>query len=472
MACCLKNALTGGAACTQQPTLTLDAARTRNQDVYFTGTLRNATAVQVGFAYSATNPFPTVDDNDVPGSFVGTGPTGTFLATEFVDPLGDYYGRAYSVETAGADPVYSANVVVFTISICLPAGTLVATADGGQCPVEHLRPDTLLLTWDAARGALTAAPPLWLAAPATHAAADLWCATWHDGSTLQVVGGHRVFDLARQRYVPLAEGVCGVTRVAHLSGRELVLKALTHTVGPVTCYNVLAAGGHLAVFANGVRTSCRYSNPLEETQPCGGPSGPVDPRLATGLNLPQEAWAAHAPYLARLARHAARAVLLLDHQGVLATSQGPWPAPRVPPLEVPHVAVVNALVAAMPCLDIVVCSDWAKDHTLAQLKAMYAAAGATPATLAALVDTTAAAAAGLVGVHCGSPAQRRAAEVAAYVAAATPALRWWAVVDDLDVGPWLPQCARAVRTDPKAGLAAPGVAAAVKQALLWTTPDP
>jgi hypothetical protein len=181
--------------------------------------------------------------------------TGVFSLSFTAGSAALLYARAFATNAAGTS---FGSTLTATPELCLAAGTRVALAAGGDKAVEDVRYDDELLTWDFDAGAPAAARPLWIKVPQPAAAYNRL--TFSDGRTLRTVGQHRLLNLEAGAFTyPMsADTPLGTTTVA-LGGGRPVLLAKEVVAEPTTSYNVIAAR-HMALFADGVLTSCRYSN--------------------------------------------------------------------------------------------------------------------------------------------------------------------------------------------------------------------
>jgi hypothetical protein len=154
--------------------------------------------------------------------------------------------------------------------LCFARGTLITLADGSSKPVEDVTYADELATWDFDTGRLTSARPLWIKRP--EIASNYTRLTFSDGASLSLVGGHRVMNVNARAFTRANSNDTPIgTRTRTLQrGRagEAVLVGKEVVVDSVENYNLMAGGGHMNVFANGVLTST-YLNNIRPFDPAG-----------------------------------------------------------------------------------------------------------------------------------------------------------------------------------------------------------
>lgn len=127
-------------------------------------------------------------------------------------------------------------------------------ADGSQKPIEDVTYGDDLLTWDFDHGCLSHAKSAWI--KRAEKTDYRFVSRFADGRTLETTGprGHRVFD--GERFVYNTEAVGRSVRTED-GWTEMV--SCVKERGEFEYYNVITAG-NMNLFANGILTSCRYSN--------------------------------------------------------------------------------------------------------------------------------------------------------------------------------------------------------------------
>jgi hypothetical protein len=120
---------------------------------------------------------------------------------------------------------------------------------------------TMLATWDFDEGRLSSAHPFWIKmqerAPAYNHL------EFSDGTVLDTVGFHRILNVGAGAFTPTmsAETPLGTAVPVYSESFDTVsLISQTIVDEPVDYYNVITDGGAMNFFANGILTSCRFSN--------------------------------------------------------------------------------------------------------------------------------------------------------------------------------------------------------------------
>lgn len=365
---------------------------------------------------------------------------------------------------------YSA-VFSATAVLCLPQDTLVSIVlpDGVPCakPIQDIWYDDLLLCWDFARSELACARPLWIKVEESVGTQQQGWPLQHEltldnGATLRTVHGHRVFNADTGVFTVAhdAEATPIGTRLFTASGarpRVVHCRPVAHDP-TLRYYNIITGQGHMNLFANTVLTSCRYSNArgavnVHTMLRCedvavgsddGGRGVDIPECLqpyARGLGIPHTAATdKDVMYLRSMWRTRARAVLFLDHQGVMRTAPNPTPGVLVD-FDVEAVAALNAVLLAAPHVDIVVISDWRDWVPLAHMQAFYRQQGIVrgPVSYTPHLEWP------LEGhANPQTVASHRAQEIMAWLGSPTddaPRPIKWVVADDMNLAPWLPPAA-------------------------------
>ena len=156
---------------------------------------------------------------------------------------------------------------------CLPAGTLITVEveeedENGnkkkkrkKKKIEDLTYDDDLVVWDFDNGCFTTTKPLWLQKKRETTSYNLL--KFSDGTELKTVRQHRIFnkELGKFTYPMTDETPIGTTTFTD-EGKETTLISKEVITESVDYYNVISYY-HMNVFAEGILTSCRFSNLYE-----------------------------------------------------------------------------------------------------------------------------------------------------------------------------------------------------------------
>lgn len=232
--------------------------------VTFTGAVTsvgNSEVTDRGLVWSRTTPsVPTLSNNKVS---CGAG-LGTYMAT-VTDPAyntgSSIYARAYATNLEGTS---YGNVMSLVPHICLAKGTLVTLSDLTRKPIEEVTYSDLLLVWDFDQGVMAYARPLWIKMEETAPGYNLL--TFSDGTELKTISQHRIFNKEAGKFTyPMTEETPIGSSTYKESGEYVTLTQKDEVQESVLYYNVITEY-HINLFANGILTSCRYSNiyPIED----------------------------------------------------------------------------------------------------------------------------------------------------------------------------------------------------------------
>ena len=162
----------------------------------------------------------------------------------------------------------------YTISVtCLPAGTMITVEEEYEDEngkkkkrrkkkrIEDITYDDDLVVWDFDNGCFTTAKPLWLTVRGE--AEEYNFLKFSDGSELKTVRQHRIFnkELGKFTYPMTDETPIGTTTFNEL-GEEVTLVSKEVVEEKVSYYNIISHY-HMNAFAEGILTSCRFSNLYE-----------------------------------------------------------------------------------------------------------------------------------------------------------------------------------------------------------------
>ena len=340
-------------------------------------------------------------------------------------------------------------------------------------PIETIWYTDELVVWDFDEGCLASAYPTWIKCAEQERAVVV--TTLSTGTQLRTVGKHRALRQGDSCFEPLVEMTAG-SRVCVLPDGAVtdadvvrLAWATIHDHAHVPCstaesgtpaastrsFNIVTAG-HMNVFANGVLTSCRFNNygvidtstmkihaPVRTTLTHTQASSHISladtafALYAQSMRLQSQAPSVSATanaYFSRMHASRARAVIFLDHQGVMRTIPNPTPGSLVD-FDVAAITALNTLLVEDPSLDIVVLSDWKRWVSLETMQAFYKAQGIlrvpiafTPEVLMSGEETE--------HVPC-IMSLRRVKEIAAWLAQHASAVKQtcfggrWVAIDDL-----------------------------------------
>jgi hypothetical protein len=212
----------------------------------------------------ATHTAPTLSDHvDVDGG-TSTGPFTMVNANFSATALQTTYVRGYATNAGGLTG-YS-NETSFIPQLCLVAGTLITLADGSAKPIEEITYADQLLVWDFDIGAFASAKPLWIAKQGR-------CGQYNhlrfaNGAELKTVSQHRIFNAQSGAFTyPMTDDTPVGTTTATLTyyrALDFIMDSTTlvskEIVKQETDYYNIITDYHINLFANGILTSCRYSN--------------------------------------------------------------------------------------------------------------------------------------------------------------------------------------------------------------------
>ena len=156
---------------------------------------------------------------------------------------------------------------------CFPADTLVSVVveeedENGKKTkklkkkkIKDLTYDDDLLVWDFDKGCLAITKPLWLMKKQETEEYNLL--KFSDGTELKTVRQHRIFnkELGKFTYPMSDETPVGTTTFKE-DGTEVTLVSKEVVKEPVEFYNLIS-NYHMNAFAEGILTSCRFSNLYE-----------------------------------------------------------------------------------------------------------------------------------------------------------------------------------------------------------------
>lgn len=166
--------------------------------------------------------------------------------------------------TNDAGTGYSAVFAVMNAEPCFAQGTLVTLADGSHKAIEDICYADDLLVWDFDHGVYASSKPIWI--KHEEQSEKFHVLTFSDGSELQIVGHHHIFNKAAKRFTHTMhdDTPLGTTTI-NTKGEEITLVAQRVVEESVTHYNVWT-DYHLNMYANGVLTSNRFNNvyPIED----------------------------------------------------------------------------------------------------------------------------------------------------------------------------------------------------------------
>ena len=351
--------------------------------------------------------YPTVSK----GTLVTAVYTEPFFAidvTGLTSGLSAIYYRVFAADFVD-NVQYSEGLGVGAPLSCFLPGTRITVLDNGvrgSKPVEELWYTDKVLAWDFARKCTVAVPPLWIMRGTPHAGVLVHTMVTDGGKALETVGAHRVCCAESSVFVPVPDlasrpAVSVVALSPDAQGivtEEVQVFSCTYKPSTETTvvHNVLSADGYLNVFANGILTSCRFSNKSSGNLVTDVES---DGDVGVDVGVDGDGDGTHAPwwrlwrglacvagqegrrYAQRLLASQKRAVLFLDHQGVMRTQSTPYG--ELCPMDPEAVLLLNAFLEThMHAVDIVVSSDWRHWCSLETMQAYYHGQGITQVPMA------------------------------------------------------------------------------------------
>ena len=181
---------------------------------------------------------------------VGFGSVGTFLLDGIV-------GVKIYFEDGTTDSDIINFYCCFTWS-CLAEGTQITLADRTTKAIEDITYEDELLVWDFDRGEFASAKPLWI--KKLEIAYQYNLLKFENGAELKTIDQHRIFnkELGKFSYPMTDDTPIGTTTFTD-NGTETKLISKEIVNESVAYYNVIT-DYHMNLFANGILTSCRFSN--------------------------------------------------------------------------------------------------------------------------------------------------------------------------------------------------------------------
>jgi len=251
------NALVGGGSVAFNPTtlvqsVNITAAGTQSGGgeyavTYTTSSL--ATVIATGIVVQCLGSTAYVEGTTATGSQVVTGTYGDAFANQ---PY-----TAYAYVTTNVGTIWSAQASG-TTGLCLIAGTLITMANGTTKRIEDISYDDHIRVWDFDTAGFATARALWIKRVETAVAYNEL--TFSDGSILRTVDQHRIFNKQAGAFTyPMTDDTPLGTITYTVDGTEAVLVSKRTVTETVDYYNVIT-DRHMNLFANGILTSCRFSN--------------------------------------------------------------------------------------------------------------------------------------------------------------------------------------------------------------------
>lgn len=142
---------------------------------------------------------------------------------------------------------------------CLVKDTLIALSNGSTKLVQDITYEDKLLVWDFDKGEQASAFPLWIAK--SSFADEYKLVKLSNGTELKLVGAngkcHRLFNVENGSFV-YAVDMVGEHTVDE-NGNIVEVLSVENVQKEVEYYNIITRY-HINLYANGILTSCRYSN--------------------------------------------------------------------------------------------------------------------------------------------------------------------------------------------------------------------
>ena len=162
------------------------------------------------------------------------------------------------IEATDADFKGFSSTSVYAIYTCIVEGTKITLSDGSTKLVQDIQYGDELLVWDFDNACLTSAKPLWIMK--AHKATKYNHLVFSDGSTLDTVNQHRIFNLEKGMFTyPMTDDTPTGTTTFNDKGEYITLVSKEVIEGEVNYYNIIT-DYHMNLFAGTILTSCRLSN--------------------------------------------------------------------------------------------------------------------------------------------------------------------------------------------------------------------
>ena len=251
------NALVGGGSAGFNPT-------TLVQNIAITGAISRSGDGNFTVNYTATSHAP-INSTGIVASCEGItvyaeGNTSTDSQSVnggFGSGHGDRPYTAYAFVTTNVGTIWS-TVAAGSTGLCLIAGTRVTMADGTTKLIEDISYSDQIQVWDFDTAGFASATALWIKRVETAVAYNELM--FSDGSVLRTVDQHRIFNKQAGAFTyPMTDDTPLGTITYTVDDAEVVLVGKRVVTGTVDYYNVIT-DGHMNLFANGILTSCRFSN--------------------------------------------------------------------------------------------------------------------------------------------------------------------------------------------------------------------
>lgn len=195
---------------------------------------------------------PTIADNVETDPSGGLGPYSTIF--NVMDPA-IIYARAYATNTLGTSYGFELSAEAM---LCLAEGTLITLADFSVKPIEMVTYDDTLLVWNFDNSRLSFAKPLWI--KRREIAPEYNLLTFSNGTKLRTINQHRIFNKEAGEFTyPMTDATPMGTTTFMWNGTSPSLVSKRIIEESVAHYNIITYG-HMNLFANGILTSCRFSN--------------------------------------------------------------------------------------------------------------------------------------------------------------------------------------------------------------------
>lgn len=161
-------------------------------------------------------------------------------------------------EAISADFRGFSSTTVYAKWHCFVEGTKITLSDGSTKPVQYIQYIDELLAWDFDNACLTSAKPLWIMKE--HKATKYNHLVFSDGSTLDTVNQHRIFNLEKGMFTyPMTDDTPIGTTTVNDKGEYITLVSKEVIEKEVSYYNIIT-DYHINLFAGSILTSCRLSN--------------------------------------------------------------------------------------------------------------------------------------------------------------------------------------------------------------------
>ncbi len=123
--------------------------------------------------------------------------------------------------------------------------------------LKDITPDDLILGWDFDKGDYVFIEPLWI--KQIEIVESYYLVKFSDGSFLEVIGDHRIFNCEENRFIRVIDETNVGTHTINSKGEQVEIISIEEIKEKNTSCNVITKE-HINLFANGILTSWAYNN--------------------------------------------------------------------------------------------------------------------------------------------------------------------------------------------------------------------